>query len=144
MRVVKELVKPVKILEPVDAATVKIDRDHYFKNAFVIDLPLDSTPDHVWQDIFDREWRTSRHLWDRKLFIVGDKLRLVTSPTDLEDKLDWVKQIVALTNSRIDDYVKDVKARTAELDEQASKQVEWTDRASLDTVRDLVRKHLGG
>jgi hypothetical protein len=106
VRVMKELVKKVKILEPVDAGTVRINRDHYFRNAFAIDLPLDSTPDHVWQDFFEREWRSSRHLWDRKIFVIGDKLRLVTSETDLEDKLDWVKQIVVQTNGRIDEYQK--------------------------------------
>jgi hypothetical protein len=140
----KEPVKQVKILEPVDVETVKISRDHYFLNAFIIDLPLDSTPDHVWQDMFEREWRSSRHLWDRKLFIVGDRLRLVTSKADLEDKLDWVKQIVLQTNSRIDEYRKEMETRTAQLDEQASKQSEWTERANVDTVRDMVRKHLGG
>jgi hypothetical protein len=144
VRVMKELVKKVKILEPVDAGTVSINRDHYFRNAFAIDLPLDSTPDHVWQDFFEREWRSSRHLWDRKIFVIGDRLRLVTSETDLEDKLDWVKQIVVQTNSRIDEYQKETEMRTVQLDEQANRQAEWTERASVDTVRDLVRKHLGG
>jgi hypothetical protein len=105
---------------------------------------LDSTPDHVWQDFFEREWRSSRHLWDRKIFVIGDKLRLVTSEMDLEDKLDWVKQIVVQTNGRIDEYQKETEMRTVQLDEQANRQAEWTERASVDTVRDLVRKHLGG
>lgn len=139
----KELVKKVKLSEPVDIETLRISRDHYFPNAFVIELPLDSIPDHVWQDMFEREWRSSRHLWDRKLFIVGDKLRLITPRADMEDKLDWVKQIVTQTNSRVDEYHEEMETSTAQLDEQAKKQMEWTDRANVDTVRDMVRKHLG-
>jgi hypothetical protein len=139
----KELVKKVKLCEPVDIETLKISRDHYFLNAFVIELPLDSTPDHVWQDMFEQEWRSSRHLWDRKLFIVGDKLRLVTSQADMEDKLDWVRQIVAQTNNRVDEYHKEMETNTAQLDEQAKRQIEWTERANVDTIRDMVRKHLG-
>lgn len=133
----------MKLSEPVDIETLRISRDHYFPNAFVIELPLDSIPDHVWQDMFEREWRSSRHLWDRKLFIVGDKLRLITPRADMEDKLDWVKQIVTQTNSRVDEYHEEMETSTAQLDEQAKKQMEWTDRANVDTVRDMVRKHLG-
>ncbi len=139
----KELAKKVRLLGPVDAGTVKISRDHYFPSAYTIDLPLDSTPDHVWQDIFEREWRLSRHLWDRKLFIVGDKLRLVTSPMDIEDKLDWVKQVIARTNSRIDEYHQEMDARTGQLDEQAMEQMEKAEKASVEMIRDTVRKSLG-
>ena len=74
--------------ESIDADTVAISKDHYFANAFVVDLPLGTVPDHVWQDIFEREWKSGRHLWDRKLFVVGEKLRLVTTVNDIEDKLD--------------------------------------------------------
>jgi len=51
-------------------------------------------PDHVWQYIFERKWKSSRHLWDRKLFVIGDKLRLVTTADEFEDKLDWVGQVM--------------------------------------------------
>lgn len=139
----KELAKKVRLLGLVDSGTVIISRDHYFPSAYTIDLPLDSTPDHVWQDIFEREWRLSRHLWDRKLFIVGDKLRLVTSPLDIEDKLDWVKQVIARTNSRIDEYYQEMDARIGQLDEQAKVQMEKTERASVEMIRDTVRKSLG-
>ena len=45
---------------------------------------------------------------------------------------------------RIDEYQEETEMRTVQLDEQANRQAEWTERASVDTVRDLVRKHLGG
>ena len=139
----KELVRKVALLEPADVGTVEISRDHYFPRAYAIDLQLDSIPDHVWQDIFDREWKSSRHLWDRKVFIIGNRLRLVTSLMDIEDKLDWVKEVVARTNSRIDEYQQEIEARTAQLDEQANRQREWEERANVETIRDTVRKHFG-
>ena len=86
----KETVKQVKLLEPVDVDNITIKRDHYFRKAYIIDLPLDSTPDHVWQDIFEREWKSSRHLWDRKLFTIGDKLRLVTTANEIAEKAEHV------------------------------------------------------
>lgn len=107
--------KKTNLMESMNAGTVNIRRDDYFPRAFVIDLALDSVPDHAWQDIFERQWRTSRHLWDRKLFIIGDTLRLVTSSEDIEEKLSWIKEIVTATNKKVEDF---------------NKQQEWTARAS--------------
>jgi len=75
----KEIAKKVKLSKPFDVDKITIKRDRYFPSAYIIDLPLDSIPDHIWQDIFERTWKASRHLWDRKLFVISDKLRLVTT-----------------------------------------------------------------
>jgi len=143
VRVMRESIKKVRLHGLIDANTVTISRDLYFPNAYTIDFPLDSTPDHVWLDNFERQWRTSRHLWDRKLFVVGDKLRLVTTPMDLEDKLDWVKQVVERTNEAIDEYVEEVEARTTQMDEQAREKATDEERASVETIRETLRKSLG-
>lgn len=100
--------KKVNLLEPVDIAKVNIRRDDYFSNAYIIDLPLDAEPDHVWQDIFEREWMMSRSLWDRKTFIIGDMLRLITPPHDMEEKINWVREVIAATNKSVENYYKQV------------------------------------
>ncbi|MBX5328715.1 MAG: hypothetical protein QHH18_05685 [Candidatus Bathyarchaeota archaeon] len=97
-------VKKVNLLKTVNIDSITIRKDHYFPKAYVIDFPLDSEPDHVWQDIFEREWRTSRHLWDRKLFLIGDTLRLVATPEGMEEKINWVKEVIAATNKGVEDY----------------------------------------
>lgn len=99
-------VKKVTLLGVVETDGVIIRRDEYFPNAYLIDLQLDLAPDHVWQDMFEREWRTSRHLWDRKLFVIGDTMRLVTTPEGMEEKLGWVKEIVDATNKKVDSFNK--------------------------------------
>ena len=99
-------VRKINLVEPVDVGSVNIKKDSYFPNAYIVDLTLDSNPDHAWQDVFEREWRTSRHLWDRKIFIIGNTLRLVTSPNDMAEKLNWVKEVVASTNKKIEDFNK--------------------------------------
>jgi hypothetical protein len=134
----RELSKKVKLLEPVDADKINITRDHYFKGAYVIDLPLDRSPDHVWQDIFDREWRASRRLWDRKLFIISDKLRLITTPDELEEKIDWTKQIIQQTNEEIDEY-----NRTTPVEKQLQKPITLAEeKATIETVRDVLKSKL--
>jgi hypothetical protein len=138
----KEVAKKVKLKEYVDANTITINRDGYFRSAYVIDLPLDSVPDHAWQDILDREWRASLRLWDRKLFVVGDKLRLVTTLDDIEGKLDWMKQVIERTNEGIDEYNKEINARKAQKEEETHKQIR-EEQASIDSIRASLRKTFG-
>lgn len=130
----KELIKKVKLQEPVEIDKINIAKDHYFSNAYIIDLPLDSVPDHAWQDIFEREWTTSRDLWERKLFVMGDKLRLITTTSQIEDKIDWVKQVIAKTNEEIDKY-----NQTAPIEKQMKKQP-FAEKTTIEMVRRLLRK----
>lgn len=139
----KEMVKKVKLLKPFDVDKITIRRDRYFPNAYIIDLPLDSIPDHVWQDIFEREWKSSRHLWDRKLFVIGDKLRLVTTANEFGDKLDWVEQIIERTNKGIDEYNREAEARAAQIEEHMKRKMIEEERSSIELIRDILRRRLG-
>jgi len=138
----KEIVKQVKLLEHVDVDNITIKRDHYFNRAYIIDLPLDSTPDHVWQEIFEREWKSSRQLWDRKLFTMGDKLRLVTTADEMEEKLDWVKQILEQTNRGVEKYNREAEAREAQMGEQLKKQM-LEEEANVERIRSMLRSRFG-
>jgi hypothetical protein len=131
----KEIVKKVTLLKPFDVDKISIDRDHYFRSAYIIDLPLNLTPDHVWQDIFEQKWSSSRHLWDRKLFVIGDKLRLVTTDEEFAEKLDWIEQVINETNKAIDDY-----NRAAQAAEEMPKQQLWEDKANVERLKATLRR----
>ena len=139
----REVAKKVRLSESIDADTVAISKDHYFANAFVVDLPLEAVPDHVWQDVFEREWKSGRHLWDRKLFVVGEKLRLVTTVNDIEDKLDWVRQVIERTSRDIDEYNQESATREAQIKDDVRIQVLKEEQTSVDMIRDNLRKRLG-
>ena len=141
--VLKELAKKVKLKENIDIDTVAISKDRYFPKAYVVDLPLETVPDHVWQDIFERLWRSGRNVWDRKLFVVGDKLRLVTTVENVEDKLDWVRGVVERTNRDVDEYNKEEEARETQLEEEMQKHTVEEDKASIDMIRGTLRKRYG-
>ena len=137
----KEKIKEVKLLKPFDVDKITIKRDSYFPNAYIIDLPLDSMPDHVWQDIFEQTWKSSRHLWDRKIFVLGDKLRLVTSVDEFEDKLNWIEQVVTETNKRIDEYNRMAQEeKKVRMIEEVRKQRLLEEKASVEVMRDNLRK----
>lgn len=138
-----EIAKKVKLLETIDAEKIIIKKDRYFSKAYFIDLPLDSTPNHVWQDIFEREWKSSRYLWDRKLFVMGDKLRLVTTPYDIEDKLDWIKQVINQTNKAIEEYSQKPEVLVVQAEERLEKQKIEEEKANVEMIRDLIRKTFG-
>jgi len=135
-----EAVKKVNLLKPFDVNKITIQRDRYFPNAYIIDLPLDSVPDHVWQDIFERKWKSSRHLWDRKLFAMGDRLRLVTTANEFGDKLDWVKQVIKETNKTIDEYNLAVQKEEERRIEETQKQKLWEEKSRVEMIRNILRK----
>lgn len=135
----REIAKKINLVEPVDVENIVIKRDHYFPNAYIIDLPLNSAPDHVWQHIFEQEWKSSEHLWDRKLFTVGDKLRLITTADEIEEKIGWIRQVIERTNEGIDEYNREAETREAGIEEQVKKQA-LEEEAKSEKIRELLRK----
>ena len=133
--------KRVKLLEPFNVDTITIRRDRYFPSAYIIDLPLDSIPDHVWQDVFERTWKSSRHLWDRKLFVISDKLRLVTTADEFGDKLNWIEHVIQETNKNVDEYNRTVQLeKETRMEEGRQRQELWEEKARIEQMREILRK----
>lgn len=133
--------RKVDLLKPFDVDTINVRKDEYFADAFVIDLPLDYTPDHVWQDVFDAKWKSSRHLWDRKLYVIGNKLRLVTSPDDFEAKLEWVELMICETNKTIDEQLLAFQQEEERrIKDEVRKQTVWEERARIEMIKEILRK----
>ena len=137
----KEIAKKIRLLKPFDVDKIAIKIDRYFPNAYMIDLPLDSMPDHVWQYIFEQKWKSSRHLWDRKLFVMGDKLRLVTTADEFGDKLDWIEQVIKETNKAIDEYKRAVLIEgERRIEEELDKQTLWEEKARIEMIKNILKK----
>jgi hypothetical protein len=95
------MIKNVQIVTPLDASKICVSQNPSFPESYIVDLPLDSVPDSEWRDTFDLKWKSSRDLWDRKLVLVGDKVRLVTTADEFVEKLDWVEKTIDETNDAI-------------------------------------------
>jgi hypothetical protein len=100
----RRLSKKVNLMKSIDVDKIPIRRDSFLPNAYVIELPLDSQPDYVWLTFFEQEWKSSLDLWERKAVIVGDKLLLITTPTEIGEKIDWLKRVVESTNMRVERF----------------------------------------
>jgi|Deesub1362A_J573_1020465.scaffolds.fasta_scaffold03274_2 hypothetical protein len=130
----KEVVKKVSLVEPIDVETIRVKRYPLFKDAYVIDLPLTEEPNYIWRIFFEQEVKSSLHLWERKIVIVGRTLKLITTPTRIREKIEWLKKVIEKTNSRIDEYNKALEeARKAE---EAIKRV---DEEAMKRIRDEIR-----
>jgi uncharacterized coiled-coil protein SlyX len=88
-------------MTPLDASRICVSQNPTFPESYIVDLPLDSVPDSEWRDMFDLKWKSSRDLWDRKLLLIDDKVRLVTTVDGFVEKLDWVEKTIDETNDAI-------------------------------------------
>jgi len=81
-------------------------------------------------------------LWDRKLYIVGGHLRLVTPPDNIKKKLDWVRKVLEDTNRRIEEYNREVETREAEIKDQAIRKRAQIEKATIRGIRDILEERL--
>jgi hypothetical protein len=126
----------VNLLKTMDVDKISIRRDSFFPDAYIIELPLDSQPDYVWQTLFEREWKSSLHLWERKVVVVGSKLVLITTPAQIEEKIDWIKKMVESTNAHVERF-----NETQQIMEEAEKKQALKEHENV--IRDALRTKLG-
>ena len=131
-----DFAKKINIKHPISVDSVDIRNDQFHPGAYVISLPLDGCPSYAWQTLFELELWGSLDFWDRKVLIVEDQLKLVTTLNNLQEKLIWLDKIVVATNKRVDEHNKDVKA------EKESKEIELEDARTRTTIRNELAKWL--
>ncbi len=134
-------VSHVNLLRPLDLSTLCISQDSRFRNVYAVDLQLDSIPSDMWCETFEWKWRSSKAFWDRKLLLMKDKLRLVSSTDEFDEKLDWIKQIVDETNKAVDesrDQIETEKEITRLLTARHLEQ----DNLSVQMTRELLAQRL--
>ena len=117
------MVRNVRIDIPFAKNKVHVSQNPTFPDAYIVDLPLDSVPDKEWRDTFELKWRSSRDLWDRKLFLVKDKVRLVTGADGFVEKLDWVDKTIDETNDAIKEQYRLIEKEKEMIQDAATKHV---------------------
>ncbi len=125
----------VNLAKSINVETIPIRKDTFLPNAYTIELPLDAQPDYVWQTLFEEEWKSSLRLWERKVVIVGDKLMLITTPTEIKEKIEWLKRIIDATNTRVERF-----NQTQQALKEARKAEALEDHENI--IRDALRAKL--
>lgn len=122
-------------LKPIDPEKLKIEKIDAFPDAYAFELELDSTPDNVWEQIFEDEWKTSFYTMKRQVQVVGNRLRVVTAPDEVKDKIEWVKSLVKSTNERVETYNKEVERKN-----EAEKLKRAKERETIEKMRESLKK----
>jgi hypothetical protein len=134
------MAKSVRIVTPFDTSKISVSQNPTFPDAYIVDLPLDSVPDQEWRDAFDLKWKSSRDLWDRKLWLVGDKVRLVTTADGFVEKLDWVEKTIDDTNSAIKEECHIIEREKEMIREATAKQALQTDTRGSEMIVETLRR----
>ncbi|MGD0160579.1 MAG: hypothetical protein ABSB89_09830 [Candidatus Bathyarchaeia archaeon] len=134
------MAKDVRIMTPFDTSKISVSQNPRFPEAYIVDLPLDSVPDREWREAFDLKWKSSRDLWDRKLLLIQDKVRLITTADEFMEKLDWVERTIRDTNIAIKDQYRIIDKEKEMIQEATTKQVLQTDMHGSEAILDTLRK----
>lgn len=132
------MVKSVKVLMPFDASRIYVGQDRNFPNSYIVELPLDSVPDQDWRDAFQLKWKSSRDFWDRKLFLVEDRVRLVATEDEFVEKLGWLEKIIDETNESIKEQYRVIESEKEMIQDALTKQVLQKETLSTETLAKMV------
>jgi len=117
------LSKIIKFLKPFDASKISINEHPNFSDVYVVELPLDSVPDKTWRDTFEQKWRSSRDLWDRKICLINDKIKLLSAADYFDEKLDWIERVVDDTNKAVKEYARVIEQEKELIRGETAKQL---------------------
>jgi hypothetical protein len=109
-----------------------------FSDVYVVELPLDSAPDENWKDTFEQKWKSSRDLWDRKIYLVDDKIRLLSTVDYFDEKLDWTQKMIDDTNKSIEECNLAVKKERELIKDETAKQLLQTERNKATAIMDAI------
>jgi hypothetical protein len=137
------MAKSVRIMTPFDMRKICVSQNPTFPDAYIVDLPLDSVPDQEWRDAFDLKWKSSRDLWDRKLSLIDDKVRLVSTSDEFVEKLEWVEKTVNETNNAIKDQCRIIGKEKEMIREATAKQALQTDMRGSEMIVETLRRRFG-
>lgn len=122
--------QPVEIIA-VDTDTV--EKNETFPEAYAFYIKLSDEPDNVWRSYLAK-WNNALDVMQRKVEVVGDRLRLVFVYGDnIQGYAQYVAQLVKMVNERIMEYNKkaDSLEKTGLEKQEASRRKEEEIRQQL-------------
>jgi hypothetical protein len=97
--------QPVEIIG-VDADT--LEKDETFPEAYAFYIKLSDEPDNIWQSYLAK-WNKALNAMQRKIDVVGDRLRLVFIYGDnIQNYAKYAAQLVKMVNERVMEHNKKV------------------------------------
>jgi len=120
---------------------ININEHPNFSGVYIVELPLDSVPDENWREAFEQKWRSSRDLWDRKICLIDNKVRLLSTADHYTEKLDWIERLVNDTNKMVKEYDRIIEKQSELIKDETAKQLLQMD-ANKASILDAIRRKL--
>ena len=108
----------------------------------MVELPLDSTPEKNWRDTFEQKWRSSRDLWDRKIYLINDKIKLLSTVDHFDEKLDWMERIIDDTNKAVEEYNRLIEEESELIKGETAKQLIRMDTDKANAIMKAITRKL--
>jgi hypothetical protein len=127
-------------MTPFDTSRICVSQNPTFPDAYIVDLPLDSVPDQEWRDAFELKWKSSRDLWDRKLLLINDKVRLVSTADGFVEKLEWVEKTIDETNGAINEQIRLIEKEKEMIRDATTRQTLQTGILGTEMIVETLRR----
>lgn len=130
-----KLSKKVNVKEPIVPDRLPIEKDDSFPEAYAIEIPLDSIPDGIWEQCFERELKASLYTLKRQVMVLGANLRAVTTPDEVRGTIKWIRELVKATNQCVEENNREMMQR-----EQAEKARKKREEETVKRMRESLRQ----
>jgi hypothetical protein len=110
-------------LKAINPETLNIRKLSTEEDTFLVELPLDGTPQEDWQKLFEDELKKTAQPFailkkpndsfpmfesDYSNSLQGDTISIITNPKKLQEDIKLVMQLVETVNDRVDRHNKEV------------------------------------
>jgi hypothetical protein len=138
-------------LKPINPETLNIKKLSTEEDTFLVELPLDGTPQEDWQELFEKELKkTAQPLAILKkpndsfpMFetnypnsLQGDTISIITNPKKLREDIKLVMQLVETVNDRVDRHNKEVNEQNEKENLKTEK-----DKETISEMRESLKKN---
>ena len=138
-------------LKAIDPETLNIRKLSTEEDTFLVELPLDGTPQEDWQELFEKELKKTTQplailekpndsfpMFETNYpnSLQGDTISIITNPKKLREDIKLVMQLVETVNDRVDRHNKEVN-------EQNEKENLKTknDKETISEMRESLKKN---
>lgn len=101
---------------------------------------MDSVPNQEWRDTFEWKWKSSADFWDRKLLLIRDKVKLITSTDGFVEKLEWVKKTIDATNLAIKEQRRVIEKEKEMIRNAVARQPFQNDMSRNEIILDTLKR----
>jgi hypothetical protein len=98
------MVKKIATIDIVEIDAKTVEKHYSLPETYAFYIKLSGKPERQWINIFNFEWRKSRHPTKKEISVVGDRLRLTSGVDDnIQNHVAFARSLMNKTNKRVEE-----------------------------------------